>query len=92
VGVLGVGRPDFATVDHPIVAIAHGACRDAAGVSPGIGLGEREGYAHLPSGECGQIAPLFRVGAVLDNGHGREDAKMDRRPAGRPRTRGNELQ
>jgi hypothetical protein len=43
----GVGDVDLGAVDHPLVAVAHGAGLDAGHVGPRVGLGDGDGAHHF---------------------------------------------
>ena len=63
VGDPEVGDPVLGAVDHPLVAVAHGAGDHPAGVRAGLGLGERERGRPLARRAARQEALLELVGA-----------------------------
>src|SRR5437879_493522 len=70
VGHVAVRDPAFATVDHPIAAVATGPRRHAGRVRAELRLGEPEASEHLTPGHEWQPALLLFFGAVaMDRKH-----------------------
>ena len=63
VGDAGVGDPVLLAVDHPFVAVAHGAGPHRGRVRARLGLREREGRRPLAAGALRQEALLQLLGA-----------------------------
>ena len=88
--MLGITAPHLATIDHPLVAIAHGGGLELGGVAAHVGLSDGERQLHLTASDFGQIALFHLLAPILNNWHGRKHRKVDGRSTGRPSAgRGN---
>src|SRR5205823_5702412 len=77
--VLGVGRPDFLTADHPVVfgLVVGGRGGNARGIRAGGRLGDAEGDQELAFRGTRQVCLLEVLRAVVDNRSKRKDIKMN---------------
>ena len=74
-----------------VVAVAHGAGRDARRVGAGVGLGDAERDVQRAGGDVGQVLLLHLLGAVDDDRVHAEHGQVQRRGAVHARARRGDL-
>src|SRR5262249_51195552 len=90
VRLLGITAPYLATVDHPLVAVAHGGGLELGGVAAHVRLSDGKRQLHLTAGDFGQITLFHRLTPIFNNWHGGKHRKVNGRSTGRPSAgRGN---
>jgi hypothetical protein len=77
VAVVRPGAPDLLSVEHPAVALAHGARAQPGEIASGVGLAEELAPDHLAARHLAQVAALLRLRAVGED-RGPEHAVADR--------------